>query len=52
MSRGRDLLSLRGRPDDAIGRFSSPDVGYRFTWGVDRFDAIADGTDGTALVVL
>ncbi|MGB7818181.1 MAG: AMP-binding protein [Ornithinibacter sp.] len=46
------LLSLRGQHDDAVRRFVWPDVGDRFNWAVDWFDATARGNDTTALVVL
>ena len=46
------LLSLRGRHDDALREFAWPDVGDRFNWAIDWFDAIARGNDTTALVVL
>ena len=49
----RDLLiSLRGRHDEALERFDWPDVGERFNWAVDWFDAIARGNDAPALVVV
>ena len=42
----RDLLiSLRGRHEEALEQFAWPDVGERFNWGVDWFDAIARGND-------
>ncbi len=46
------LLSFRGRHDEAMSRFAWPDVGDRFNWAVDWFDATARGNDTTALVVL
>jgi acetyl-CoA synthetase len=49
----RDLLiSLRGRHDEAVEQFAWPDVGERFNWAVDWFDAIARGNDDAALVVV
>jgi acetyl-CoA synthetase len=46
------LLSLRGRHDEAVEQFAWPDVGPRFNWAVDWFDAIARGNDRRALVVV
>ena len=46
------LLSLRGEHEEALERFAWPDVGERFNWGVDWFDAVARGNDGPALVVV
>ena len=49
----RDLLiSLRGRHEEAVGRFAWPDVGERFNWAVDWFDAVARGNDDDALVIV
>jgi acetyl-CoA synthetase len=49
----RDLLiSLTGRHEEALEQFAWPDVGERFNWGVDWFDAIARGNDDPALVVV
>jgi acetyl-CoA synthetase len=49
----RDLLvSLRGRHEDAVERFAWPDVGERFNWAVDWFDAVARGSDRDALVIV
>ena len=48
----RDEL-LRLRDDrDAAAAFTWPDVGERFNWAVDWFDAIARGNDRPALVIL
>ena len=46
------LLALRGRHDEAVEGFAWPDVGERFCWAVDWFDAIARGNDAEALVVV
>ncbi len=46
------LLSLRGRHDDALAGFSWPDVGERFCWALDWFDAVARGSERPALVVV
>ncbi|MDP9823713.1 AMP-binding protein [Nocardioides massiliensis] len=46
------LLRLRGRYEQAVEEFRYPDVGERFCWAVDWFDAIARGNDRPALVVV
>src|SRR4051812_31744151 len=46
------LLELREDPDEAHRRFESPEVGERFNWAVDWFDAIARGNDRRALVIV
>ncbi|HSO64718.1 MAG TPA: AMP-binding protein, partial [Ornithinibacter sp.] len=46
------LLSLRGRHEEAVEGFAWPDVGERFCWAVDWFDAIARGNVADALVVV
>ncbi len=46
------LLDLRGREDEARETFTFPDVGDRFNWAVDWFDAIARGSDTPALVLV
>ncbi len=46
------LLDLRGRPEEAAASFRWPDLGDRFNWAVDWFDAIARGSDTPALVVV
>ena len=46
------LLSLRGRHEEALERFAWPDLGDRFNWAVDWFDAIARGNDADALVIV
>jgi acetyl-CoA synthetase len=45
------LLGLRGQQVRAIGEFRWPDVGERFNWAVDWFDAVARGNDRPALVI-
>lgn len=40
------LLGLRGQQARAVGEFRWPDVGERFNWAIDWFDAIARGTGG------
>lgn len=46
------LLALRGEHDRAVEEFRYPDVGDRFCWAVDWFDAMARGNDKPALTVL
>ena len=46
------LLDLREDPDRAHAEFSWPDVGDRFNWAVDWFDAVARGNDKRALVIV
>ncbi|GAA4881231.1 AMP-binding protein [Serinicoccus chungangensis] len=46
------LLELYGDPGRAREEFRYPDVGERFNWAVDWFDAIARGNDAPALVVV
>jgi acetyl-CoA synthetase len=46
------LLSLRGQYDRAVDEFRWPDLGDRFNWAVDWFDAIARGNDRPALVIV
>lgn len=46
------LLDLRGRVDEARETFTFPDVGERFCWAVDWFDAIARGSDRPALILV
>jgi acetyl-CoA synthetase len=46
------LLSLRGDHDRAVREFRWPDLGDRFSWAVDWFDAIARGNDRPALVIV
>ena len=46
------LLALRGEPDRALREFRWPDVGGRFNWAVDWFDAVARGNDRPALVIV
>ena len=46
------LVSLSGRHDDAMREFRWPDVGERFNWAVDWFDAIARGNAATALWIV
>ncbi len=47
-----ELLAWRGDYRAAVSGFRWPDVGDRFNWGVDWFDAIARGNDRPALVIL
>src|SRR3954469_16768327 len=46
------LLELREEPDRAHAEFAWPDVGDRFCWAVDWFDAVARGNDRPALVIV
>lgn len=45
------LLALRGQHERAVAEFRFPDVGDRFNWGVDWFDAVARGNDKPALII-
>ena len=46
------LIALRGRHEEALATFAWPEVGERFNWAIDWFDAIARGNDRDALVIL
>ena len=46
------LMGWRGDHRAAVSGFRWPDVGDRFNWAVDWFDAIARGNDAAGLVVL
>src|SRR3954452_19047698 len=46
------LLSLRGQHERAVAEFRWPELGERFNWAVDWFDAIARGNDRPALVLV
>ncbi|WP_114907244.1 AMP-binding protein [Ornithinimicrobium murale] len=46
------LLALAGEPERAREEFRYPDVGQRWNWAVDWFDAIARGNDTPALIVV
>lgn len=46
------LLHLYGEPARARAEFTYPDVGERFNWALDWFDAVARGNDRPALVVV
>jgi acetyl-CoA synthetase len=46
------LLALRGDHERALAEFRWPDVGDRFNWAVDWFDAMARGNDRPALVIV
>jgi acetyl-CoA synthetase len=45
------LLELRGQHPRAVETFAFPDVGPRFNWAHDWFDAVARGNDRPALVI-
>ena len=46
------LLDLREDHERALAEFRYPDVGDRFSWAVDWFDAIARGNDRPALTIV
>lgn len=46
------LLELRGDHRRAVDEFTYPDVGDRFCWAIDWFDAIARGNDKPALTIV
>jgi len=46
------LLALSGQHDRALAEFRWPDVGERFSWAVDWFDAVARGNDRLALWIV
>lgn len=46
------LVSLSGQYERAVQEFRWPDVGERFSWAIDWFDAIARGNDRTALWIV
>ncbi|HEV7171705.1 AMP-binding protein [Pedococcus sp.] len=46
------LVALAGQHDRALAEFRWPDVGERFSWAIDWFDAIARGNDRTALWIV
>ena len=46
------LLDLRECHLDAAAAFHWPELGERFNWAVDWFDAIAEGNDRPALVIV
>src|SRR5665213_4460894 len=46
------LLALRGQHATAVETFRWPDLGERFCWAVDWFDAYAQGNDRPGLVIV
>ncbi|MGA8979893.1 MAG: AMP-binding protein [Pedococcus sp.] len=46
------LVRLSGQHDRAVTEFAWPDVGERFNWAVDWFDAVARGNDRLALWIV
>ena len=46
------LLSWRDDPDRARAEFRWPELGDRFNWAVDWFDAVARGNQARALVIV
>jgi acetyl-CoA synthetase len=45
------LIGLQGEHERAVGEFDWPDVGERFNWAHDWFDAFARGNDRPGLVI-
>jgi acetyl-CoA synthetase len=46
------LLDLRGDHARAVAEFAWPELGDRFNWAVDWFDAVARGNERTALTIV
>lgn len=46
------LLALREHHEVAVKAFAWPDLGDRFNWAIDWFDAMARGNDARALVIV
>ena len=46
------LLGLRGEHERAVREFRFPDLGTRWNWGIDWFDAVARGNDRTCLTIV
>ena len=46
------LLALRGQHERAVAEFRWPELGDRFNWAVDWFDAFARDDDRPGLVVV
>ena len=46
------VLALRGRHEAAVAEFRWPELGERFNWAVDWFDAVARDSDRPALVLV
>src|SRR5690348_11973291 len=46
------LMGWRGDHRAAVSGFQWPDVGERFNWAIDWFDAIARGNGAPALMIL
>jgi acetyl-CoA synthetase len=46
------LLALRGDHAKAVETFTWPDLGERFNWAHDWFDALARGNDRAALIIV
>ncbi|GAA1981658.1 AMP-binding protein [Terrabacter lapilli] len=46
------LLALRGDHDRAVREFAWPDLGDRWNWGIDWFDAVARGNDRPCLTIV
>ncbi len=46
------LLALRGDHERAVAEFRFPDVGDRWNWAVDWFDAVGRGNDQACLTIV
>ncbi|HPB72314.1 MAG TPA: AMP-binding protein [Phycicoccus sp.] len=46
------LVALKGQHEQAVSEFVFPDVGDRFNWAIDWFDAFARGNDRNGLVIV
>jgi acetyl-CoA synthetase len=46
------LVALAGQHERALAEFRWPELGERFNWAIDWFDAIARGNDRTALWIV
>lgn len=46
------LVALRTDYDKALSTFAWPNLGDRFCWAIDWFDAVAEGNDRPALVLV
>src|SRR3954449_3716721 len=46
------LLALRGDHARALEEFAFPDLGNRWNWGIDWFDAVARGNDRACLTIV
>ncbi len=46
------LLAARGQHERAVAEFSWPDLGERFNWAIDWFDAVARGNQRPGLIIV